>query len=214
MINSKLYLQNSYSHLGKLMQNPQKYGALTAFVHVLLGIAMLIVAFMLIGMGLTDPEKFIDMVRNNPGLLILQDILKLLSAGTSAILVLALSQRIVPGRSPFIRSGPLFGFAAILLLLVNACLSLYATLFLARLEAGAVMNTAITLLGMLSIFLNGMWYIVENWVARREKRLPGPLAGLGLAIGFISLVPPLAIFVLILSLIWTVGLGIVWVRDA
>lgn len=196
------------------MGDMQKFGGLTAFIHVLFSIAMLIVAFMLIGMGLTDPEKFIDIVRNNPGLLILQDILKLLSVGTSTILVLALSQRIVPERLPFVRSGPLFGFASILFLLVNACLSLYATLFLARLEAGVVMNTAITLLGMLSIFLNGMWYIVENWVARREKRLPGPLAVLGLVIGFISLVPPLAIFVLMLSLIWTVGLGIVLLRHA
>lgn len=195
------------------MGNMQKFGGLTAFIHVLLGIAMLIVAFMLIGMGLTDPEKLIDIVRNNPGLLILQDVLKLLSAVTSTILVLALSQRIVPERLPFIRSGPLFGFVAILLLVVNACLSLYATLFISRLEGAQVMNTAITLLGMLSVFLNGMWYIVENWVARREKRLPGPLAVLGLVIGFISLLPPLAIIVLVISLVWTVGLGIVLLRN-
>lgn len=194
--------------MGKL----QKVGALAAFANALLGVAMLLVVFILIGPALTDREKFIDMALHNPGPLILQDILKFASAAASCVLVWALSRHIDDARSPLVRPGSLCGFISILFLLVNACLSLYATTNAAGLEDGAQVNLVISLLGLAAIFVNGFWYLFENLMARKNKCLPGPLIGLGLVIGVISLVPFLGIFVLILSLVWYIWLGVVLLR--
>jgi hypothetical protein len=195
-----------------MMPNLQKIGALAAFVNAVLGVAMLLVAFVLLGPALTDSEKLIDMALHNPMPLILQDILKFASVAASCVLVWALSRHIDNERSPLVRPGSLCGFISILFLLANACLSLYATTNAARLEDGQQINLAISLLGLAAIFVNGFWYLFENLMARKNKSLPGPLIGLGLVIGVISLVPFLGIFVLVLSLVWSVWLGIVLLR--
>lgn len=195
------------------MVNIQRVGAYAAFTNAFLGLAMLIVAFVMIGPALTDRSKLIEMALHNPGPLFLQDVLKFFSAGASTLLVLALSRRIDSEKSPLSRPGALFGLLAILLLLANACVSLYATSQAVSLESGEQINLVIFILGVVAVFVNGLWYLFENLMARKNKRLPGGLTTLGMVIGTISLVPPLAILVLVLSLVWSVWLGLVFLKS-
>lgn len=198
------------------MSNIQKRAAFVAFANAFLGLSMLIVAFGLIGPAvLSDRTKFVEMALNHPGPLFFQDILKIASAVVAVYLVLVLSHRLKDGNPKLVLAGTFFGFLAILLLLANGGLSFYSTLQAASLDtdAGNQRNVIIALLGMASIMANGVWYLLENWVARKSGRLPAGLSTLGLVIGAISLVPPFAIFVLLLSIVWSAWLGMVLLKN-
>jgi len=191
----------------------QKMGSIAAFLQAAVAMAMMIVAFGLIGVSvLTDREKLVEMVLHNPTPIILQDLLKFAAAALAIILVIALFNTLRDGSPRQMRVATAFGCFSVLFLLMNASLSLYAlsqASFYAQdtTAAGYEMNAMITLLGLIVIFTNGLWYLLLSRSALQGKQFPKPLNYLGLGIGFISLLPCLGIVVLPLSIVWSVWMG-------
>ena len=195
--------------------NTQKAGGIAAFINALLAIATLVVAFGLIGpAALTDDTKLVELAINNPAPLIIQDLLKFASAVVAIVLVVALFSRLRSESPTVMGLATLFGFLSILCLLANASLSLYAVSQAANFaqgqaEMGKQLNGLISLLGMAVIAVNGVWYLLVSWMALKTERLPRRLCYLGLVMGGLSLLPPLGIIVLLLSLAWSVWLGLI-----
>ncbi len=195
------------------MPHIQRIGGIAAIVNAILAIVSLVVVFGLIGpTALTDSTRLMQMAIENPAPLILQDLLKFVSAIIATILVAVLFKYLRDASPRIISWATLFGVFSILLLLINASLSLYATLHVADLaqekgELGVRLNGIISLLGMAVIFANGLWYLLVSWVALKSNNLPRWLDYLGLVIGGMSLLPPLGIIVLLLSIPWSLGLG-------
>lgn len=111
------------------------------------------------------------------------------------------------------RIATIFGLLAIGLLLANATLSIFAVSQAASrsktIAGGDTLNAVIGMLGMGTIMANGLWYVLANWSAYSYKMLPRCLCWLGLAIGTTSLVPFLALVVLVLGIVWAIWLAIV-----
>lgn len=190
-----------------------KISGIAAIINAVLAFTSLIVAFVLIGAPtLTDNARLVQMAIENPAPLILQDLLKLATAVTAIVLVGALFIRLRSASAGVMGWATLFGILSILFLFANAGLSLYAVsqgvdLAQAKGEPGARLNGIIGLLGMAVIALNGLWYLPVSWVALKSNRLPRWLCYLGLAMGGLSLFPPLGIIVLLMSIPWAFGLG-------
>lgn len=112
-----------------------------------------------------------------------------------------------------IYTGSLFGVIAAVCLFANAILSLYAisqasNFTLQSSESIQLIRLIIVVLGFLVVFMNGVWYLAINWTARKSGKLPNTLSYLGILIGVLSILPPLGILVLFLSIFWAVWLGI------
>lgn len=189
----------------------QKIGGLAAFANALIGAGALVVAIGLIGpAALADPGKLADLAIHNPAPLIIQDALKLASAVTACVLIAALFNRLRTGFPAVMVIASSFGLLSVLCLLANAGLSLFVLSQTARgMAAGAQLQGLIGLLGMAVIVANGVWYLLVGWAALKAGRLPRPLCYLGVGMGGLSLLPPLGIVVLLLSLAWSVWLGLV-----
>jgi hypothetical protein len=188
----------------------QKAGPVAAFLNAGLAVLSLIVAFVLIGpAALSDRAVFVDLALHNPAPLYLQDVLKFASAGVAIVLIGALYYRLrndAPKRSLW---AVIFGAIALFCLLTNAVMSLMATSQAATLgSTGEQFNLAIGILGMAAIFFNGPWYLLNSSAALKSQKLPKGLAILGLIMGAMSLLPFLGVLVLLLSIIWSVWLGL------
>lgn len=200
------------------MVSIQKIGAIAAFVNVVVAVATLFVAIVLIGPAVfTDPAKLIDMAIHNPTPLIIQDALKYISAGISFLLIAALFKFCDHKKSTALTLGVGFGFLAGFCLFINASLSLFAvskaTTFLENGEMGIQLNFIISLFAVAVLLLNGIWLILFNWVALKTQCLPKALAYLGLIIGSLNLVPPLALLALVLSIFWSAWIGLVLIKN-
>jgi hypothetical protein len=201
------------------MPHIQKLGGIAAFVNIVVAVATLVVAIALIGpSALADPSKLVDLAIHNPAPLIIQDGLKFVSAAIASVLILALASRLRRDNSTLLSIATGFGLLSVLCLVVNATLSLYATFQAATYarEASAIgipLNGIIGLLAMAVLILNGMWYLLVSWIALKSQRLPKALSYLGLGMGVISLVPPLGIIVLLLSMVWSAGVGRVLLQE-
>jgi len=193
--------------------NIQKLGALAAIFNAVVAVAMLVVALVLIGPAtLTDPGKLVELAIHNPTPLIIQDALKLVLAALASVLILALANRLRPHTPTLILVATIFGFLSVLGLVANSGLSLYAISQAASSAPGASamghqLNGLIGVLAIAVIVLNGAWYFLVSWSALKSHRLPQPLSYLGLGIGLLSLLPPLAIMALLVSTIWSLWLG-------
>lgn len=189
------------------MSNLQRLGSIAAFINAGAAAAALVVAFVLIGpAALSDPAKLADLAVHNPTPLIIQDLVKFVSAAAAVVLILALAARLRRDAPRLILTANVFGFLAVACLIANAVLSLYATLQGTAATGGQLLN----LIGVLAIgalALNGIWYLLIDWTALKQQQLPKLLCYLGLVMGAVSLVPPLAIVVLLLSIVWSVWLG-------
>lgn len=129
------------------MFTSQKSGGIFAFVNAVVAAAMLVGALVLIGpAALTDPAKLIEMAINNPTPLIIQDALKIISAGLSVILILVLLRFLNQKNSTALKAGAGAGFLAVICLIANAAISLYATInaptFLANGETGMTLKNS------------------------------------------------------------------------
>lgn len=187
-------------------------GSIAAFGNAFAASAALYVALFLIGIpAMGDPQQLAELAIHNPTPLLLQDALKFLSAATACVLIFALDARLRDRAPTWMRAAKLFGFVAVGLLLTNATLSLFAVSQATHFSpsVSAALNGVIGLLGMAAIMANGVWYLVVNWTARASRRLPRGLCYLGLLLGVTSFVPFLALFVLILGIVWALGLGVV-----
>lgn len=192
------------------MSNIYKIGGIAAFINAVIAIASLSVALGLIGpAALTDSTKLVELAIHNPAPLVIQDLLKFVSAIVAVVLIAVLFSWLrndAPKRMLF---AIVFGVLAVLCLVSNASLSLFATSQAAQLTSitGYQVNGMIGLLGMATLFLNGIWYLLVSSSALHSNRLPKPLSYLGLGMGILSLLPPLGILVLLLSVVWSVWLG-------
>jgi Domain of unknown function (DUF4386) len=200
------------------MFSSQKHGGISAFANAVVAAATLIVALVLIGpAALIDPTKLIEMAINNPAPLILQDLLKIISAGISVILILVLLKFLNQKKSIALRIGASAGFLAVICLIANAAMSLYAIskapTFLENGEAGMKLNLVITIFGLATLILNGIWLLILHWVAIKTKCLPKALAYLGLTMGTLSLLPPFGILVLLLSIVWSIWIGMILINQ-
>jgi hypothetical protein len=186
----------------------QKISSWAAYLSAAAGLGSLIVAFGLIGpAALADRALLVEMARQNPTPLLLQDGIKFISGALALVLIAALYRSLRPAAPKRSLLAALCGVGSVLALLINASLSLYATTQANSLAQGEQLNALIGLLGMLSIFLNGPWYGLTSWAALKSRAWPAPLAYLGIGMGLLSLLPFLGIFVLLFSLIWLPWLG-------
>ncbi len=191
----------------------QKAGGIAAYLNAVVAIATLFVAFGLIGFdALVDNRKLIALALANPTPLVLQDMLKLVSATTGTVLILAIRDRLKSSAPRLVTAATAIGVLAIALLVVNAGLSAYAVSQAADLarsntELGTQLNALIGILGLSVIFFNGIWYLLTNWQAKKSQRLPISASYLGIVMGVLSLFPPLGVIVLALSVVWSVLLG-------
>jgi Domain of unknown function (DUF4386) len=199
--------------------NIQKLGSVAAFINAIVSIATLLVAIFLIGLSaLADASKFVDLAINNPTPLIIQDLLKFVSAASGCVLILALSQCLYSDTPKLILFANIFGSFSLLCLVTNGVLSIYtisqASLYAKEIYSlGGQLNAIIGLLAVTLIVFNGLWLLLVSWSALKSNRLPKFFCYLGLGMGFLSLIPQLGIFVLILSVIWSVWLGRLLWRD-
>ena len=197
----------------------RKLGSGAAYLNALLAILTLLVALILIGPAvMADRTLFIEMVQRNPVPILLQDILKFITVAVAMILIRSLHHLLAPTHPRIIWLVSAFGLLSALCLLSNAVLSLIATSQAARLapvaeassvdsQLGTQLNSLLGMLAFLAIFTNAPWYLGVNWFALKNQSFPKLLAYLGLAMGGLSLVPPLGILVLLLSMPWSIGLG-------
>jgi hypothetical protein len=200
------------------MTRLQKLGGIAAFINVIVVIATLTTVVFLIGFSaIADPSKLIDLAIHNPKPLLIEDGLKFISAGISSVLIFALGnylQRDTPG----LRSVAMgFGFLSVLCLVGNATLSLYAISHASTYNraalSGSHLHSMIGILAVAAISLDGLWFLLISWTALKSQQLPNSLCYLGLGMGGLSLVPSLGIIVLILSIVWSVWMGQVLLKE-
>lgn len=202
------------------MYSNQKIGALAAFINAVVAILTIYVAVVIIGLDvLKDQNLFADIAINNPNPLFIQDVMKFISAVCWSVLLVALFKKLGNAAIVRMKTATLFGFLSILLLLTNSILSLIeitqaAELAAAKYENANDLNRMIGILGMATIFTNGLWYLLTSWTALKANQLPKGLNYLGLVIGTISLIPILGIFSLLLSIIWFIWLGRILFKEA
>lgn len=182
----------------------------------ILGLGQLAVLTFLIGFdALTNSQLLRDLALSNPTPLYVQDVLKLLSLPLSFAVLRLYHVRLAQSAPRQMRLATLFGVIAMATLLANALLSILTTARAGTLssmqgdQAGAVIGA----LGILAIMANGVWFLIAHWCALRTTWLPKPLAYVGMLTGFLSLLPPLFIVVLVLSAIWAMGLFVSLIRE-
>jgi hypothetical protein len=186
----------------------QRSGGIAALCNVVVASATLVVALVWIGPeAILNRRVLMQMAVSNPAPLFVQDLLKLAAAMISVALILAFDQRLRVVAPKALLVAGAFGFASVSALVVNAALSAYAVMQATASQlaesTGEHLNAIVGILGMAVVMLNGVWYLLASRVALRTKTYPKRLAQLGLVIGGMSLVPPLAIAVLILSIAWS-----------
>jgi hypothetical protein len=196
-----------------------KLGSIAAFLNVVVALAMLIVATVLIGFAtIADPNKLVELAIHNPTPLLIQDGLKFVSAAISTVLILAIANHLHRNTSVLLSIATGFGFFSVFCLIINATLSLYAISQAATYKQGVSviginLNSAIGILAVAVLCLNGLWYLLTSCVALKTNSLPKLLCYLGLGIGVLSLMPPLGIIVLLLSMVWSVWVGWVLLQE-
>ena len=197
----------------KSVTRVQRIGGVAALIYAGVAMVTLGVAFSLIGPAvLADRQKLVDLALTNPTPLLIQDILKFIMAIVASGMIAALFVRL-QAHSPILqRIAALSGVLGVLCLVLNASLSLFILSQAsnsAYLSAATSMRLAgvVGLLGLTVIVLHGVWYLLVNWTALRQRQLPKWLSYLGIGMGIISLVPVLGILVLLCSIVWSVGLG-------
>jgi hypothetical protein len=200
------------------MTHLQKLGGIAASINVIVAIATLATVIFLIGLSaIADPNKLIDLAIHNPAPLLIQDGLKLISAGISSVLILALANYLQRDASALLSIATGFGFLSVFCLVGNATLSLYAIFQAAAYDQAALssshINSMIGILAMAAIGLDGLWFLLVSWTALKSQQLPSFLCYLGLGIGILSLLPPLGIIVLLLSMVWSLWMGQVLLQE-
>ncbi len=200
------------------MTHLQKLGGIAAFINVIVVIATLATVIFLIGFSaIADPNKLIDLAIHNPAPLLIADGLKLVSAVISSVLILALANYLGRNASALLSVATGFGFLSVLCLVGNATLSLYgisqASTHDQESMSGNHVSSMIGILAVAAISLNGLWFLLVSWTALNSQQLPNSLCYLGLGMGVLSLVPLLGIIVLLLSMVWSVWMGQVLLKE-
>jgi hypothetical protein len=197
-----------------------KVGGIAAYLNAAVASATLTVALGLVGpSALADRQKLVELAITRPAPLIIQDILKFMAAVIAVAMIAGLFRRLRGGAPTQMRVAAMFGLLAALCLVLNATLSLFAiwqagNAALMSSPVGARLPGIIGVSGLAVILLGGVWYLLVNWAALKQKQFPRRLSYLGLSMGALSLIPVLGIMVLLCSIPWSVGVGRVLLRGA
>ena len=185
-------------------------GPLAAFIYAATAIAMFCVALLWIGpAAIADSKKLIELAVTNPTPLIVQDVLKLIMAVSFIGILYALFKRLHGGQPAIIRVATFFGLLSTLCLVINAGLSLFALSQTTEVSGSGRLKIAgvVAILGFGALLLTGIWYLLVNWSALKQRQLPRWLCYLGISIGVMNLIPVFALLALIGSIVWSVTLG-------
>lgn len=190
----------------------QQFGGIAALCNVFVGLATLVVVLVWIGPeAILNRRLLMQMAVSNPAPLFAQDLLKLAAAMISVMLILAFDERFRVVAPKAMSVAGVFGFASVSTLIANAALSAYAVMQASTSQltesTGEHLNMIVGVLAVAVVVLNGIWYLLTSRAALRAATYPKRLAQLGLVIGGMSLVPPLAIVVLLLSVAWSAWLA-------
>jgi hypothetical protein len=197
----------------------QKLGGIAAFANVIVVIATLAIVFFLIGISaIANPSQLIDLAIRNPAPLLIADGLKLVSAGISIVLILALRSYLKTDlpTAPALRLLSVatgFGWFSVLCLVGNATLSLYAISQASIDVSGQYFHRILGILAIAAISLDGLWFLLISWIGLKHQKLPNVLCYLGIVMGGLSLIPPLGMIVLLLSMVWSVWIGQVLLKE-
>jgi hypothetical protein len=209
------------------MRNLQKAGGVASLANASIAIANLVVVFGVLGAEVAaNPARVADMVTTQPLPLLLLEFFKILSAGAALVTVLAIHRRIHMNAPQQVKLATIAGVSSTLLLTIAGVIGAF-TIALANARGGASQSTGVSLyltlnaiingLGLGALFTNGIWYLLVSLAAIRMGLLPRVLCYLGVPLGIASLIafvlPPIALLVLLLSLIWAIWLGVFLLRE-
>jgi hypothetical protein len=197
------------------MQTVDRLGSRAALAQAALSLANLIIAVgVLPALGFQEMSDFADPAKAQALLapLTFLELLKFASTAAVAIVVLALFRRFRSTSPRALTLATTAGLMGAALLFGSGLVGLGGVVSGPQIAAEAVTVTAVANgLGLASVALSGLWMIVLSWTALKANVLSRGLHYLGLAVGVISLpavaLPPLALLVLVLGLIWWFGLG-------
>lgn len=198
----------------------QQIAPIAAFLSAMVGLLTLFVAVIFIGpAAMADRKLLIELAVHFPAPLVVQDVLKFLAAALALVLIATLHLRLATAAPKLVWVATAFGLASVACLVANATLSLAgisqaADWAQAQSDPGARLNAMIGVMGSAAIVTNGPWYLLVNWSALKSQMLPKALCYLGLVMGALSLAPVLGIIVLLLSMVWSAGLGVVLLKYA
>ena len=196
----------------------KKVCGIAAIIQSLLGFITLIVVLYSLGIA-PSPDRLAEIARSNPFSIILLDIIKILSSITALILINFLYHYFKDNNLGSVKWGSVAGIISVICLMTNAVISLLLVLStsseinLFAPERISTMRILVIAFGICSIFFNGLWYIAINRTALKNKRFPASFCYLGIALGIISLIPPLSQIVLVLVIVWSLWLGIILLRE-
>lgn len=188
------------------------YFSKVAIFHLALLLATLVNLLLGIGVqALLDTEYISRLATVNPFPILLQDGLKLGLAVTMSILTMKWHPLLCHARRTLIRGALIANGVSIGALICNATASLYLLFEMNRrshwdVEVWKAGVIVINLFGILSLISGGVWFLIVNLTAMRFELLKPWVWRVGIGVGVCSLLPPLAILVLVLSLFWTAGL--------
>jgi len=193
----------------------QRIAPVAAVINAVVAFLTLFLAVALIGpAAMADRKLLMELALHSPAPLIAQDFLKFAAAGAALVLIATLHMRLATANPKLIRVATAFGLLSVAFLLANATLSLAAISRAAEWaqaqpNPGTRMSAITAGLGLGAILMNAPWYLFVNWSALKSQKLPKSLCYLGLTMGALSFVPILGIIVLVLSSVWSAGLGVV-----
>jgi hypothetical protein len=192
--------------------NINRVAGLASLFNAVLGAAMLLVAFGLIGIeAFADREKLVQLAKSRPGVLILQDVLKLISACVTVVLVGAIYRILKPASPKAQKMAGIFGLFGVLALLANASLSFYAISQTSNTTINKnevhELSSSIGMLAVAVLLMTGIWYLLINWSARRSNYFPKWISTLGIVTGILFLIPPLGILAGLASIVWSLALA-------
>jgi CubicO group peptidase (beta-lactamase class C family) len=203
------------------MRNFQRIGAFGSLLNACISITNIVIVFGILGAGVvTEPMLVIEQVRTHPFPLVLLELLKILSAISTLLVVFAIHQRLNVSSYRTIQFGTLAGIASVLLLLAAGTIGMIAIGLASRAEGNGQLvgmsayftySTIINRLGLAAVLVNGIWYLLVCFTGIAKGYLPRNLGYVGVPLGLASLtifvLPPIVLLVLILGLIWSIWLG-------
>ncbi|MBI5876131.1 MAG: hypothetical protein HZB53_00655 [Chloroflexi bacterium] len=207
----------------------QKPGGIASLLNALIAVANLVIVFAVLGPALSyAPRDSIAataaLVKLNPAPLIALEVLKLLSAACGLVIVLAIRERMTARTAPNVRWAMLAGFAGTALLSLAGLVGVFAIAQAGRAGAADAVVSAyeelsaqVTYIGLFALLANGVWLLLTASAAIKRGGLPLRLAHFTFLFGALNvlgfLLPPLAIVVLLIGLVWNVTFGLFVLRE-
>ncbi len=159
-------------------------------------------------------------LRSSVGLLAGAELLKLASAAVAVIITRGVQRHILASAPAEGRAASWFGLAGAGLLALAGTLGLAGLMFFNSTATGlpdqATIAQTVSVLGFAALAASGLWAGICGISGLRNGSLPRGLAATGVVLGVTSLVavllPTFALFVVLVNLVWSIGLGVVLLR--